>query len=231
MNTLKPVIMFDLDGTLFDTERAIIEAFHAAFSSLNYPHLPTPKDIKATIGLPLEKAFSILVGQPKNSGAVTQLCQEYQQQFKLTLLPKAESLLFPGVISGLAKLKQQNYSLSVTTNKFARSANSLLEAAGIAHFFDIVVCADEVTAKKPAPESGNKILSYYGVTPTDALMVGDTTHDILMANNLGSDTIAVNYGIHSEHELCTASPKWIVSNFDDVVNTAIKYFEPKTLPQ
>ncbi|MGF1703653.1 HAD family hydrolase [Photobacterium makurazakiensis] len=224
MNTLKSVIMFDLDGTLFDTERAIVEAFNAAFSSLNYPHLPNPTDIKATIGMPLEVAFSTLAGQPKNSSAVTELCQEYQQQFKITLLPKAESLLFPGVISGLTMLKQQNYSLSVTTNKFANSANALLEAAGIAKFFDIVVCADEVTAKKPAPESGEKILNYYGATPADALMVGDTTHDILMANNLGSDAIAVNYGIHSEHELRTASPKWIVSNFDDVVKTAIKHF-------
>ncbi|KDM93309.1 HAD family hydrolase [Photobacterium galatheae] len=229
MEVFKPVIMFDLDGTLFDTERAIVEAFDATFSACNDTTRPSPANIRATIGMPLEKAFATLTDQSSEAAGVAALCKEYQQQFRQTILPKAESLLFPGVTSGLSVLKNLGYQLAVTTNKFARSANPLLEAAGIANFFDIVVCADEVTEKKPAPESGEKILSYYGTTANNALMVGDTTHDILMANHLGCDTIAVNYGIHSEQELQTANPRWIVAHFDDVVETATSHFGKSSL--
>jgi phosphoglycolate phosphatase-like HAD superfamily hydrolase len=66
---------------------------------------------------------------------------EYQRQFLEVILPAAKQLLFPGVLDGLCHLKNHQFRLAVTTNKFSRSANALLTAAGIADFFDVVVCA------------------------------------------------------------------------------------------
>lgn len=223
MKHSSPIIMFDLDGTLFDTAQAIATAFNATFASKQLPAKET-KDICDTIGLPLEKAFSHLLNQPEHTPIVAECVTEYQRQFQELILPAAKQLLFPGVLDGLSHLKNHQFKLAVTTNKFSRSANALLAAAGIADFFDVVVCADEVKEKKPAPESGQKILAHFQASKEQALMVGDTTHDIFMANNLGCKAIAVNYGIHSEMELNTASPTWMAANFRSVVDICERYF-------
>lgn len=222
MNANQTIVMFDLDGTLFDTAQAIPMAFNAAFRESGLPELP-PQIIKETIGLPLEKAFSLLLRLPVTDSRVSQAVDEYQRQFKLIILPAAKSLLFPDVVSGLKTLKQSGFRLSVTTNKFARSANTLLAAADIAHFFEIVVCADEVKEKKPHPESGQKILDYFAAKASHAVMVGDTTHDILMANALGCESIAVTYGIHDENTLRSASPGLMANKFNEVVRFCQQY--------
>ncbi|GEM77479.1 HAD family hydrolase [Vibrio sagamiensis] len=218
-----PVIMFDLDGTLFDTAQAITTTFNATFEALGLNQLDD-HNIRNTIGLPLEKAFSKLLCQPEEESIIVSCVDEYQNQFRKKILPMAKELLFPGVSEGLLKLKNEQFHLAVNTNKFARSANALLTAAGIADLFDVIVCADEVHNKKPAPESGQKILTYLQASKDQALMVGDTTHDIFMANNLGCKSIAVDYGIHSQEELKEANPTWIASNFYRVVNICKQNF-------
>ncbi|TFZ52218.1 HAD family hydrolase [Serratia proteamaculans] len=212
------VIMFDLDGTLFDTAKAIVSAFRATFQQLQLPQPADDELIRETIGLPLERAFAQLLAQEADGRAVTDCVAEYQRQFQTLILPMAASLLFPGVAAGLQQLKGAGFHLAVTTNKFARSANSLLAAAGIAPLFDVVVCADQVTEKKPAPESGNKILEHYQVRAQEAVMVGDTTHDILMAHQVGCPVIAVDYGIQNRQVLAAAEPSIIVSSFAAVVD-------------
>ncbi|MGI2030191.1 HAD family hydrolase [Endozoicomonas sp. ALE010] len=223
MTQERPVIMFDLDGTLFDTAQAIATAFNSTFEAML---LPTLEDqvISDTIGLPLETAFSKLLNQPENTPIVIGCVEEYQRQFREEILPRAKTLLFPGVFEGLLNLKSRQFNLAITTNKFSSSANALLTAAGIADLFDVVVCADEVCEKKPAPESGQKILTYFQAKKEQALMVGDTTHDIFMANNLGCKAIAVNYGIHSEAELHKARPTWMAPDFSSVVDICCEHF-------
>jgi phosphoglycolate phosphatase len=80
-----------------------------------------------------------------------------------------------------------------------------------------VVGADQVTHPKPHPESGQMVLRELGVPAERAVMVGDTTHDLLMARACGMRSIAVTYGVHSVHELRTADPTWLVDTFDDVL--------------
>lgn len=224
MNTPQTIIMFDLDGTLFDTAQAIPLTFNAAFRALDLKELPQAL-IRQTIGLPLEQAFAQLMQLPVNNYLVELAVEEYQRQFKLIIIPAAQSLLFPGVINGLETLKRLGMRLSVTTNKFSHSANTLLSAAHIASLFDIVVCADEVQQKKPHPESGEKILDFFNASNAQAIMVGDTTHDILMANHLGCKSIAVTYGIHDEKTLLTASPNSLAHDFTQVVQLCQKYHQ------
>ncbi|WP_258879833.1 HAD family hydrolase [Pectobacterium aroidearum] len=209
--------MFDLDGTLFDTAKAIVATFRATFKHWGLPQPINDDVIRNTIGLPLETAFAQILQQDVEQPVVADCVTEYQRQFQILILPMAESLLFPSVSSGLTQLKQSGFHLAVTTNKFSRSANALLTAAGIADLFDIVVCADQVTEKKPAPESGEKILAYYQVSAEDTVMVGDTTHDILMAHNIGCRSIAVDYGIQRREILSAVKPTVILSSFSEVV--------------
>ncbi|MFD0385090.1 HAD family hydrolase [Streptomyces stramineus] len=143
--------------------------------------------------------------------------RQYQSLFREIVLPKAADLLFPGVADGLTALRDQGITLTVATSKFYASADALLTAAGIRDHFVMVVGADQVSHPKPHPESGLVILRELGVPGEDAVMVGDTTHDLLMARACGMPSIGVTYGVHREAELRTAEPTWLADTFDDVL--------------
>ncbi|WP_342380676.1 HAD family hydrolase [Myxococcus stipitatus] len=213
---MKPLAIFDLDGTLVDTPRAIVESFRETFTALGF----APREdasIRATIGLPLERAFSTLLEVPLDDRRVPDAIRGYQAVFRERVLPRAGQLVFPGVIDGLTRLQSRGMLLAVATSKFHASAQSLLEAAGLRGFFDLVVGADQVEKPKPAPEMGLFILSKLDVRPGRAVMVGDTTHDLHMAHAAGLRSIAVTYGVHSLQELTSAEPTWIARSFQEVV--------------
>jgi phosphoglycolate phosphatase len=213
---MKKIILFDLDGTLFDTPRAVVETFSETFRTMGYK-ANTPEEIRSTIGMPLEKAFSQLMGLPINNALVSEAMKQYQLIFRKIILPRASDLLFPNVFSGLNNLYEQNFCMAVVTNKFYRSADDLLTAAGIRHLFSLVVGADQVEKQKPDPEPGELVLKIFNAHANQAVMIGDTTHDIHMANAIGMKSIAVTFGIHSVQELKSAEPTWFADTFNGVV--------------
>lgn len=215
--------VFDLDGTLVDTPRAIVETFTAAFASLGEEPAPDADAVRATIGLPLERAFGALLGTDPADPYVRKGVEQYQIHFKELILPRAAELLYPGVAAGLAKLHERGVTLAVATSKFHASAEALLRAAGLRDLFAQVVGADDVANPKPHPESGTLILDTLGFPAEHALMVGDTTHDLKMAHAAGLRSVAVTYGIHSRDELATAGPTWTADTFDDVVAHVVAF--------
>ncbi|MER7368106.1 HAD family hydrolase [Nonomuraea wenchangensis] len=208
--------VFDLDGTLVDTPRAIVETFTAAFGALGVA-APPPAVIRATIGLPLERAFGDLLAAAPDGELVAQGVVHYQRLFKQIILPRANELIFPGVAEGLAELRARGGTLAVATSKFHASADALLRAAGLRDQFALVVGADQVSRPKPDPESGLLVLRTLGVAARHAVMVGDTAHDIHMAKAAGMRSIAVTYGVHGADELALAGPTWVADTFAEVV--------------
>lgn len=225
---MKYCIIFDLDGTLLDTPRAIVETFNATFVSMEYQRR-SKTEIRSTIGLPLEQAFSTLLGIPVDDTVIPTLIAQYQILFKSLILPKAKNLIFPGVKEGLRLLQQGGFSLAIATSKFQMSAESILVAAEIRNFFDFVVGADRVSRPKPYPESAYEIMKNCGVSPDRTLMVGDTTHDLLMANAAGIQSVGVTYGIHSARELKPAGPTWVVNSFDGVLKCIHSAYRSSTI--
>jgi len=209
--------LFDLDGTLVDSPRAIVRTFTAAFASMQV-EARHPAAIRATIGLPLEQAFSTLLDVPVDDEQVGLGVQRYGALFKEIILPMATELLFPGVAGGLAALRARDVTLTIATSKFHASADALLTAAGIRDHFAVIVGADQVSSPKPHPETVLIILQELGVPTDEAVMVGDTSHDLLMATAAGVRSIAVTYGVHSRDELTSAQPTWIADTFADVVS-------------
>lgn len=210
-------VIFDLDGTLIDTPRGIVETFTASLKSMGVESIDAAA-IKATIGLPLGKAFSLLLGVCADDDQVTLGIKQYQTLFKEIVLPKAQELIFSGVKEGLESLKSQNFTLAVATSKVYVSAEALLKAAGLWDYFDLVVGADHVVQPKPHPEMGHLVMSKLGVLAEHSVMVGDTTHDVLMAKGAGMRSIAVTYGIHDFKTLQSAEPTWIRDTFADVLH-------------
>ncbi len=210
------VAMFDLDGTLVDSPRAIVEAFGVAFAAMGADPRD-PADIRATIGLPLEQAFAKLLGVPQDDPRVAEGVAQYQEAFRTVILPRARSLVFPGVAEGLDELRRSGFELTVATSKFHASADALLTAAGLRDHFTVLIGADDVTYPKPHPEPGLLILERLDARPEHAVMVGDTTHDLRMAEAAGIPSVAVTYGVHQRAELEAARPTYVAETFPEVV--------------
>jgi phosphoglycolate phosphatase len=214
------LVAFDLDGTLVDTPSAIVKTFTAAFAAIGVP-AADPAAIRATIGRPLELAFSSLLGTAPEDDLVADGIRQYQAAFRELVLPRAAELVFPGVMAGLDILRENGFVLAVATSKFYANADALLREAGLHDAFTIVLGADQVTHPKPHPEMGRLIMDRVGIGADRAFMVGDTVQDLLMARAAGMRSIAVTYGVHSVTELASARPTWIADTFEDVL-TCIK---------
>jgi phosphoglycolate phosphatase len=209
-------VVFDLDGTLVDTPRVIVETFLAALAHCGRSG-PTPAAIRATIGLPLTVAFSGLLGLEDDSADVRSALEEYRRLWRENVIPRSADLLFPGVAEGVAALRQDGLRLGVATSKVQSGAVAQLEVAGIARHFDVIAGYDAVSRPKPEPDLALYVLQRLGIAAADAVAVGDTTHDLLMARAAGLRRIAVTYGAHDEATLRTEDPEWIAHDFAEVV--------------
>lgn len=209
-------VAFDLDGTLIDTPSAIVETFAAAFAAMGEPP-PDAVLTRATIGLPLGQAFGALLGLSADNARVAEAIGHYQTCFRELVLPRGQALIFPGVVDGLTALRDQGMTLAVATSKFRASAEALLRAAGIWDEFTLVIGADQVTRPKPDPETALLVMRTLGVTADRTIVVGDTTHDLLMAKGAGARAIAVSYGVHAAPDLRALGPITVADTFADVV--------------
>jgi len=208
--------IFDLDGTLVDTPYVIVQTALAALAEKGCAE-PTPDAIRATIGLPLSIAFAGLLGLAEASEPVQGCVAEYRRLWRERVVPRSKEFLYPGVADGLAELHRSGLRLGVATSKAQAGAVAQLEAAGIAAFFEVVAGHDAVARPKPAPDLALHVLGKLGVVPEAAAMVGDTTHDLLMARAAGLRTIAVTYGAQSEATLRAADPPFVAHDFAGVL--------------
>ncbi|WP_051579411.1 HAD family hydrolase [Pseudonocardia acaciae] len=215
---MRKVAIFDLDGTLVDTPTGIVRSFAAAFTELGVP-VPAADSIRATIGIPLTVAFAGFLGVTPDDRLVASAVARYQVAFAELVLPKAADLVYPGVVDGLEGLERDGFALAVATSKLNAGADALLTAAGIRDRFGVLVGADQVSNPKPAPDSALLVLGELGARASDAIMVGDATHDLRMAEAAGVRSIAVTYGAHGRAELASARPTWLVDSFPEVVGT------------
>lgn len=209
-------VIFDLDGTLVDTPKAIVATALEALRGRPRA-LPEPQAVRATIGLPLTVAFSGLLGLAEGSPEVEQVVQEYRRLWRSNVVPRSADLLFPGVAEGVQLLRDLGLRLAVATSKVHSGAVAQLEAAGIAQHFDVVAGYDSFERPKPDPQMAFHVLGRLASAPASTVMVGDTTHDLLMAHGAGLRAVAVTYGAHDEATLRTESPEWLAGDFAEVV--------------
>lgn len=205
------LIIFDWDGTLVDSQAQIISCMCEAFVKVGLPP-PEPAAARHIIGLSLEVAASRLAPQADRQ-MIEALADTYRE---LALANSNHSTqLFAGVGSGLQSLRQQGFYLAVATGKGRRGLDLALNNTELADIFDLTRCADE-TCSKPDPMMLDEILTDLDIDPERAIMVGDTSYDIEMANNIGMDSIAVTYGMHDEIHLRPFSPKYLINQFSEI---------------
>jgi phosphoglycolate phosphatase len=194
------LIVFDWDGTLMDSTSTIVKCIQAAARDLA---LPVPRDDAAAhvIGLGLHEAMQAVLPEI-DPAYYPRMVERYRYHF---LSRDHELTLFPGVAAMLQDLSQQAYFLAVATGKSRVGLNRAMNDVKLLSMFDATRCADE-TFSKPHPAMLQELCRELGQDIKRTVMIGDTTHDLLMANNAGAAGIAVQYGAHPADQLAACQP-------------------------
>lgn len=206
------LIIFDWDGTLMDSAAKIVHCFERAFAAAGAGY-PGDAAVRRIIGLGLAEAVAALM-PAADVAARTAVTENYRQNF---LALDSESMsLFPGVREGLSALTAQGLLLAIATGKSRRGLDRVLGHTGLGDFFIASRCADEAFSK-PHPRMLEDILDRTGMTAAQALMIGDTTYDMLMAKAANMAGLAVSYGVHARDELLQHGPLDCCDSFHEVM--------------
>lgn len=194
------LIVFDWDGTLMDSTGAIVASIQAAATELG---LSPPSDERAShiIGLGLIDALRhALPDLPVER--YQDVALRYRQHY---MARDHELLLFDGAAALIDELADAGYMLAVATGKTRKGLERAFEVSGLGPRFQASRCADECHSK-PHPQMLGELMAEFGVAPAATLMIGDTTHDLLMARNAGVAALGVAYGAHPRETLEAEDP-------------------------
>jgi len=205
------LIIFDWDGTIMDSQQAIVNTLAGVVSELNLPGR-TNDELKNVIGLGLTQAIFLLY--PELDDKQNQhFANCYRSAYLSSTQPKP--LLFDGAAQMLEQLELTGVMLAVATGKSRSGLQYSLDYSGLSQYFHASRCADE-TCSKPNPQMLEELLDEFSLLPEDAIMIGDTEYDMEMAHNINMDAIAVSYGVHEQHRLAKFNPITICHDVNDL---------------
>ncbi|WDE07620.1 HAD-IA family hydrolase [Thalassomonas viridans] len=204
------LIIFDWDGTLMDSVARIVSSLQGAAraSSLEAPAYDVAKQV---IGLSLPKAMQTLFPEEKH------LHDELMGQYKLHYreLDTTQTPLFDHAVELLTGLKAAQKLLAVATGKGRSGLQRVWQQSDTGHYFHASRCADE-SLSKPHPDMLQSLLAELDIAPGQALMVGDTSFDLEMAQFAGVDSVGVTHGVHTSEILAQYQPKAIVNSLPEL---------------
>ncbi len=210
------VVIFDWDGTLIDSVEHIADSLHHAATSLGLP----PRERSAyrnIIGLGIVEALNSLY-PGLSAQELTQIRENYSRYF-FTRETTPQSV-FSGASELLGALTKLRVGRAVATGKSRRGLDIALTSTGLKSHFEITRCADE-TRSKPDPTMLQEIIRHFAIDPEEAIMVGDTSYDLEMAQRIGMPAIGVQWGVHDEQTLKKYSPVAIVNSMQELHETLL----------
>jgi len=182
-------LLFDLDGTLIDSKRDLVQSVNATLRQMGRAELP--EDLVASYvgsGAPIliSRALGESASEEERHRALRFFLAHYDAH-KLDFTTE-----YPGVRETLEKLR--GLPMAVLTNKPVRVSKKILDGLGLATYFRMVYGGNSFETKKPDPLGAKKILEELSAAPAEALMVGDSEVDVQTARNAGMISAIVNFG-------------------------------------
>ena len=211
------LIVFDWDGTLFDSTRLIARCIQAACADVGTT-VPSDRDASYVIGLGLGDALRHAAPELERH-RYGELAERYRHHY---VARQHEIVLFDGTLDMLLALKARNHWLAVATGKTRRGLDQALAGSPLAGLFDATRTADE-TRGKPDPLMLLELMRELGAGADRTLMVGDTTHDLQLAANAGCASVAVSFGAHEHDAFESHAPLYVAHSTADLARWLIDH--------
>lgn len=199
------LLVFDWDGTIIDSASTIADCIRDAAADLGLK-VPTYEQASHVIGLGLRDALRHAVPDLPAERTV-EFVERYREHFRAR---ENQMDLFAGMRELIETLHSRTV-LGIATGKSRRGLDRALDATGLKPYFRASRCADE-THPKPHPAMLIELMAELNVPAGQALMIGDTSHDLDMARAAGVDALAVTYGAHAEEGLRSCQPRACVAS-------------------
>lgn len=198
-------VLFDVDGTLLNSQAALLGAFHDATTEVLGEAFPvTREDADRVIQMSSRDVFPALARGDEARTA------EIEAAFHRSYRGRVGELrIYDGVEAMLSALRDQGLVLGVVTSKSRVRLDRDLAQNGIKHFFDITVCGDEVPAAKPDPRPILLAMEKLGTLPERVLYVGDGANDVQAAHAAGTQAVGAGYGFHPDACRAAGPEHWI----------------------
>ncbi|TCZ72871.1 pyrophosphatase PpaX [Paenibacillus albiflavus] len=205
-----PTVLFDLDGTILDTNELIIESFlHTLEGRTTVPY--TRETLIPHMGKPLVEQLRIFSGQED--------VEELVKIYRAYNFSRHDELVkpFPYVQETMAKLHAAGVKIGVVTVKIRQTSEMGLALCGLRPYIDSIVTSDDVTKPKPDPEGIYRALREMGAEGQPAIMVGDSYHDILAGQNANIMTVGVSWSLKGREFLEKQNPTYIIDDIRELL--------------
>ncbi|MBV1756374.1 MAG: HAD-IA family hydrolase [Dethiosulfatibacter sp.] len=202
-------IVFDLDGTLADSEELILKSFQHIYKTFK-GHEVSESHIKKTFGEILEKVIK------------SEFDEDYQivvseyREFHYENFDKYMKL-YDGAKEIIEELYLNNYTLGIVTSRLGLTAMKILEMYNITKYFKSIITADMCVNHKPHPDPLLKCLNDLGGTKEETIFIGDTVFDLECARNAGITSVLVSWS-NLDTSLLAVKPDFVINQYDDIKN-------------
>ena len=207
------VVMLDFDGTIARTIPAILHASEKMLKMHGYGI--DPVQVERNFGLALPEAFRCFANDPNiDDRTMEQMIVEFNDIYRNECEPLIE--LFDGVDVTLDALKRAGVTLLIASNNIRSVLERLTTRLNIAHYFDGIICADDVVNTKPAPDIALLALERYNVKGNEALVVGDSTYDMEMGRGADCHLCGVSFGSHTPDMLRDKGAHYVIDHYSEL---------------
>ena len=218
MTTPLKLVMFDLDGTLIETAPEIADAVNDTLMYLGLPSV-TLQQVNDWIGHGTHTLLVSALADAKQTS--TEVIHAWDGLSKASVVFNAyyqqrcgtRSHLYPHVRFVLHELAQKEVRLAVVTNKESRFTQTVLQAHALQDTFDMVICGDTLSTKKPNPAGIQHCLDRFGLKAQEAIFIGDSSIDAATAKNAGVRVWLLPYGYNMGESVHASNPDRVIPDF------------------
>jgi phosphoglycolate phosphatase len=210
-----PLLVFDWDGTLVDSIKRIVTSLQFA-SKQTLDIMISETQARDVIGLGLSEAIAKLhpeLDEQQHSDELNNIADVYRQHYLYDNTVAAP--LFAGVNELLHSLRENGYTLAISTGKSRIGLEQSINEHQLADYFATTRCAGE-NKSKPHPEMLHEIIAELNFSAAQTLMIGDSEHDLKMANNANMQCIGVTHGVHDAATLERHNPLTCLTNITEL---------------
>ena len=206
-------VIFDLDGTLLNTLVDLKNAVNYSLNKRNKPIIDL-NQTRSFIGNGIKRLITLALNETDET-KINDALNDFKYYYDNHILDNTNC--YDNVIETLNSLKEKGIKIAIVSNKYQRGLSKLCN-----HFFkeysDIFIGDDGVTPLKPNVDNVNKALSKLNLTNKDCLYVGDSSVDILTANNCNIKCVTVTYGYQDVEVLKKYKSDYFIDNIKEIIN-------------